>query len=182
MRASMSCLIVALGLVSGSALGTDLTTCLSGLEVSPGATVGDTTTGVTFAGTDSPRRAGECQWTTRSRGGAWYAIIDRQGPAGIGGEVTATGGNWLWGRANGAFYHGQVKGGTVTWPDSLENDLKGEEHLGCGPGVARFSVTLTVVGHQGGTFEGCLDDTHLNPFDPPFVFPPHISGLLTIHL
>jgi len=37
------------------------------------------------------------------------------------------------------------------------------------------------VGHpHGGSFEGCLDDTHLDPRVQPFVFPPHISGKLTI--
>jgi len=177
MRAPMNCLILALVLLAGSAARADVESCLSGFEVSAGHTVGDTTTGVTFAGTDSPGDTAACEWTTDSQGGVWYASINRVGQAGLGGAVDVTGGRWLWDRANSALFRGRVIGGSVTWP----NSLKPEDDLGCGPGIAQFSVTLTVVGHpQGGSFVGCLDDTHLNPFQQPFVFPPHIWGVLKI--
>lgn len=177
MRTSMNSLILALGFLAGGAAQADsVAICFSGIEVSPGHTVGDTSTGVTFAGIDNATGAEGCHWSTDSQGGVWYASINREGQAGIGGAVTVTGGRWLWERANGTLHRGRVRGGTVTWPESLSATV-GD----CPPGVAEFNVTLTVVGHpRGGSFAGCLDDTHLNPFVQPFVFPPHIWGLLTI--
>ena len=54
----------------------------------------------------------------------------------------------------------RIIGGTVTWPVSLD------QSLGCGPGVAVVYMTLS----RGSTFTGCLDDTHLDPFQSPSCF------------
>lgn len=120
--------------------------CLSGVEVFLGTASNGGAKGVTFAGTDNPL-VEPCQWTTNSLGG-----------------------RWLWEQDDGTLHRGKVTGGWVMWPSNLSEDI------GCGQGVAKFSITLSVVGHPlGGAFEGCLDDTHL-----PFVFPFRIWGKLSI--
>ncbi len=53
--------------------------------------------------------------------------------------------------------------------------------MGCGNGVARFAVTLSLAGQSaGGSFKGCLDDLHLDPRQQPFVFPFKIWGTLSL--
>jgi len=143
--------------------------CLSGVEVFLGTESNGGAKGVTFAGTDNPLLE-PCQWTTNGLGGSWIASIDRTGPAGLGHQVSVQGGRWLWEQDDGTLHRGKVTGGWVMWPSNLSEDI------GCGQGVAKFSITLSVVGHPlGGAFEGCLDDTHL-----PFVFPFRIWGKLSI--
>jgi len=151
-------------------------TCLSGVEVSDGAGSGSGASGVKFAGT-AQEPAESCQWANSGLDGVWTASIDRKGAAGIGHEVRVVGGKWLWKQADGTLYGGKVTGGWVMWPSDLHQSIGG-----CGYGVAEFSVTLSVLqGHSGnGTFEGCLDDTHLDPAQQPLVFPPQIWGRLSI--
>jgi len=152
--------------------------CLSGLEVSIGTTSGSGANGVTFAGTDNalvtpcPRPN-----TSASAGGAWIASINRTGPAGLGHTVSVIGGKWFYEPEGGTLHSGAVTGGWVMWPDNLSQDK-----FGCGQGVAKFNITLLVLlPHPGrGTFEGCLDDTHLDPRLQPFVFPPQILGKLSL--
>ena len=159
---------------------------LSGFEVSAGSDAGgDLTKGVTFVGIDS--RANEdggqnvapCDgWTTDGNGGVWTAKIDRVGSAGIGSTgVTVVGGRWYWIDGDDRLHAGRVEGGYVEWPPTLV-----DTSLGCGPGVARFHIMLSVRGpSHSGSFVGCLDDTHLDPTKPPFVFPPRIWGVLTVN-
>ncbi|MFJ1260882.1 hypothetical protein [Cupriavidus sp. CuC1] len=150
--------------------------CLSGVEASEGTTSGSGAKGATFAGTANTL-VEPCRLKNNSQGGFWIASIDRTGPAGLGHEVSVRGGKWLWEQADGTLYSGSVTGGWVMWPADLHQSIGG-----CGYGVAQFSITLSVLrGHPGsGTFEGCLDDTHLDPKQQPFVFPPQIWGRLSI--
>ena len=155
-------------------------TCLSGLEISAGTDVGGgLTKDVTFVGIDNradedggPNAAACDRWTTNGNGGAWSAKIDRVGNAGIGGSgVTVVGGSWVWVDADGRVHAGRVQGGYVLWPSALDQNT-----FGCGAGVAKFSITLSVRGPTaGGTFVGCLDDTHL-----PLTLPQPIWGSLDL--
>ena len=154
--------------------------------MSPGVDAGGgLTKGVTFAGVDNlPNEDGgsnlaTCdRWTTDGNGGSWSARIDRVGVAGIGGSgVTVVGGRWFWLDRDDRFHFGRVQGGFVLWPPALDQDS-----FGCGAGVAQFSITLSVRGPSStGSFVGCLDDTHLNPLQQPFVFPQHIWGTLQLN-
>lgn len=160
-----------------------LNTCLSGYEVSRGTDVagGLLTKGVTFAGVDNlPSDSGvptpaTCSWTTSGNGGSWTAKIDRIGVAGIGGSgVTVVGGRWYWLDRDNNVHFGRVEGGFVRWPGTADQDI------GCGAGVAQFALSVRNQ-FSPGTFAGCLDDAHLDPAKPPFVFPPHISGALRLN-
>jgi hypothetical protein len=162
-------------------------TCFSGYEIFPGSDAGGgVTQDVTFVGIDSRANAdggidqAACdRWTTNSKGGTWSAKIDRVGNAGIGSGtgVSVVGGRWLWVDGADRFHAGSVVQGYVMWPDTIEQDK-----FGCGAGVAKFYVTLSVWWPPGtGTFDGCLDDTHLDPTRQPFVFPPPIWGTLNIN-
>ena len=113
----------------------------------------------------------EQQWRS------WTAKIDRVGSAGIGKSgVTVVGGRWYWIDGDDRLHAGRVEGGYVLWPPTLDQDT-----FGCGPGVAQFSITLSVRGpSDSGSFVGCLDDTHLDPTRQPFVFPPRIRGALSL--
>ena len=168
---------------SGGNIAFALDTCLSGFEVSPGTDVAGLTQGVTFAGIDNlPYKDGgpdptACdRWTTDGNGGSWTAKIDRVGAAGIGGGgVTVVGGRWYWLDRDDHLHFGRVEGGSVLWPPALDQDT-----YGCGAGVARFWLTVRGLSSRG-TFAGCLDDTHLDPAKPPFIFPPHIWGALRLN-
>lgn len=139
---------------------------LSGHEFYPGQRDGEVTRGVLFSGTDN--LPCDC-WTSTNAGGRWVIVADRSGAAGIGGAVTVVGGDWFWKQANDVVHFGKLLGGTVNWPADRSGDL------GCGPGVARFAVTLSVFGQATtGSATGCLDDTHI-----PFVFPPKIWATLS---
>lgn len=145
---------------------TATSTGLSGHELFPGNKEGEVTKGVVFFGTDNP--VCNC-WTDADAGGQWTATVDRSGHAGLGSQVSVVGGRWLWQQGNDTVSFGKVLGGTVQWPADLASDL------GCGPGVARFAINVSVRGRATtGTLNGCLDDTHM-----PFVFPPKIWGTLS---
>jgi hypothetical protein len=160
-------------------------TCFSGYELSPGVDAGNgLTEGVTFAGIDNlpdhddgPDLVACDHWAPNSNGGIWTAKIDRVGVAGIGGNgVSVVGGRWFWFDGDDHFHFGGVPGGFVQWPGSLDEDI------GCGPDVAQFNITLSVLGHfSAGSFVGCLDDTHLDPRVQPFVFPPRIWGTVNLN-
>ncbi|MBI4292550.1 MAG: hypothetical protein HY661_13825 [Betaproteobacteria bacterium] len=159
--------LLALGYWSGAAAHSDHTTGLSGRELFPGTKDGEVTKNVLFAG--KANAVCNC-WTDTDNGGTWVAIADRVGHAGLGSAVTLAGGRWYWEQQNDVIHHGRILGGSVEWPADLAADI------GCGSGVARFLVTLSVSGRAtGGTLTGCLDDTHI-----PFVFPPTIWGTLTL--
>lgn len=144
----------------------------SGHELSTGQRAGNVVTGLLFAGSDNPPC--DC-WTGQSAGGNWVANIDYAGQAGLGSAAKITGGKWSWLDAGDVIKWGRITGGAVTWPSPLDSDS-----MKCGEGVARFAVTLSVSGESGGSFKGCLDDTHLDPRRQPFVFPPKIWGTLNL--
>lgn len=142
-------------------------TGLSGRELFPGDKDAATTKGVLFSGTDNA--ACNC-WTATDAGGNWIFSVDRVGHAGLGSAVSLVGGRWFWQQTNDLVHFGRVLGGSVQWPPDLASDL------GCGAGVAKVVVNLSVVGQAtGGTLTGCLDDTHI-----PHVFPPKVWGTLTL--
>lgn len=142
-------------------------TGLSGHELHPGKRDGEVTRDVLFSGTDNA----PCNcWTATDSGGRWVLLADRTGHAGLGSMVNVVGGRWFWQQAGEIVHFGKVLGGTVNWPPDLAGDL------GCGPGVARFALTLSVNDQATtGSLTGCLDDTHL-----PFVFPPKAWGTLSL--
>jgi hypothetical protein len=120
---------------------------------------------VLFAGvTNAPCNC----FTTNGDGGTWIARIDRTDSAGIGANPSSIVGGKLLLETGDLPRIFKFTGGAVTWPTSLQQDI------GCGPGVATFVATLT----HGRSLAGCLDDTHLNPLQQPFVFPPRIWGTL----
>jgi hypothetical protein len=136
---------------------------ISGYELYNGTQSGDVVRGIVFAGTTNA----PCSCFTRqSDGGTWVASVDRTAGGGLGSSTTLLGGRLTMDRETVRSY--RIIGGTVTWPVSLD------QSLGCGPGVAVVYMTLS----RGSTFTGCLDDTHLDPFQEPFVFPPRIWGTL----
>jgi hypothetical protein len=161
-------------------------TCLSGYELSLGKDLeSGVTEGVTFAGIDNlPDQDGGAdnaacdRWTENGHGGAWTAQIDRVGIAGIGSAgVSVIDGRWFWFDGDGRIHFGRVVGGSVSWPPSLDDDT-----FQCGAGVARFEITLSVLGDFSvGSFVGCLDDIHLDPTAQPFVFPQRIWGTLKLN-
>jgi len=152
--------------------------CLSGVDVYEDMKYGDASS-VTFSGTDSGLIE-PCEGTGAGQGGFWIASLDRSGPVKQGQdamvEATVLGGEWHWWQADGTLQSGSVTGGRVIWPADLNHSVGS-----CGDGVAQISVTLSVTQeHPGsGTFEGCLDDTHLDPTLQWIVFPPKIWGRLT---
>jgi hypothetical protein len=137
---------------------------LSGYELSTGTRHGDVVRNIIFAGTTNT----PCNcFTSQSDGGTWVATADRTGGQGIGAAPgVITGGRLAIDTDVLVSY--RITGGTVTWPATLEQDI------GCGPGVATVYLTLS----RARTVTGCLDDTHLDPFRQPFVFPPRIWGTL----
>lgn len=140
---------------------------LSGRELFPGERVGEVTRGVLFSGTDNAPC--DC-WTREDTGGHWIVEADRVGHAGFGSTVNVVGGRWFWLQAGNLVHHGNLLDGTVVWPADGNGDL------GCGPGVARFTTSVSVNDQvTPGILAGCLDDTHI-----PFVFPPKIWGTLTL--
>ncbi len=145
----------------------------SGHELFTGKRSGSVVTGVVFAGVDHD--VCDC-WTKDSTGGSWTANLSYRGAGGLGSAVTVTTGRWSWLRADGTIQTGQITGGAVTWPSTRDSNA-----MGCGNGVARFAITVSLTGQSdGGTFKGCLDDTHLDPQQQPFVFPQKISGTLSL--
>lgn len=148
-------------------------TGLSGHEVFNGNRAGNVVTGAIFAGADN--KVCDC-WTNDNGGGTWSTSINYRGQGGLGSSVTVTGGRWSWLRADGVIRSGRIVDGQVTWPSTLDSNA-----MGCGSGVARFAVTLSLAGQSGGgTIKGCLDDSHLDPRQQPFVFPPKLWGTLTL--
>lgn len=143
----------------------------SGHELFSGKHTGNGVTGTVFAGADN--QICDC-WTKDSTGGTWTASIDYKGTGGLGSAVTIQSGRWSWLHADGTIESGRIKDGAVTWPSALDSNA-----MGCGYGVARFALTLTGQS-KGGSFKGCLDDTHLDPQQQPFVFPPKIWGTLKL--
>jgi hypothetical protein len=137
----------------------------SGYEVSPGSSSsGDIVRNVLFAGsTNTPCNC----FTSQSDGGTWIATVDRTAGGGLGGSSTLLRGRLTVDRDDVVTSY-RITGGYVIWPSTLDTDI------GCGPGVANVQITLS----RGRTVTGCLDDTHLDPFKQPFVFPPHIWGTL----
>ena len=94
----------------------------------------------------------------------------------MGEEVRGGGDRWSWLHADGSVQAGRITGGAVTWPSTLDSNA-----MSCGNGVARFAITLSLAGQSaGGSFKGCLDDTHLDPRQQPFVFPSKIWGTLSL--
>jgi hypothetical protein len=136
----------------------------SGYEVSPGSSSGDIVRNVLFAGTTNTPC--DC-FTSQTDGGAWVATVDRTAGGGLGGSSTLLRGRLTVDRDDVVTSY-RITGGYVMWPRALD------ENIGCGLGVAKVHITLS----RGRTVTGCLDDTHLDPFKQPFVFPPHIWGTL----
>jgi hypothetical protein len=175
LKLTLAGLAVALALTGcGGARTRGATTVgLSGLELFSGTSARNArTAGTLFAGKDN--NACDC-WTTSDTGGTWTASVSYSGQPGIGSSgVRITGGKWFWQEANDAIHSGKVTAGRVRWPASLDADP-----FGCGKGVASVSLSLTGAS-EGGSFTGCLDDTHLDPRAQPFVFPPKIWGPLRL--
>lgn len=158
---------LALGAGTAAQAHSNHVTGLSGRELYPGDKDAETTKGVLFSGTDNA--VCNCSAATDT-GGHWVFSVDRVGQAGLGSAVSLVGGRWFWQQADNAIHYGRVLGGSVQWPPGLASDL------GCGPGVAIVTVNLSVTGQAtGGTFTGCLDDTHI-----PHVFPPKVWGTLSL--
>jgi hypothetical protein len=161
-------------------------TCLSGVDVYEDDAYGASR--VTFSGSDSGYAA-PCNGADSGRGGFWIASFDRAAPPPpVGPESEATqdavveaaviGGEWHWWQADGTLQSGSVTGGRVMRPID-----QGHRIGSCGNGVAQISVTLSVYQqHPGsGTFEGCVDDTHIDPTMPWIVRPPSIRGSLIMN-
>ncbi len=148
----LSCALILNAAALVAVASTSTTVSFSGREFFPGVHYGGATYGATFAG-------------ATTIGGAIFASVNYLGTAGLGNLVTIFGGSWATVNADGSRLRGRVTGGVVQWPTTLGGDIR------CGPGVAKFSATLS----NGGTIAGCLDDTH-----PATVFPPTIYGTLTL--
>lgn len=154
--------------------------CLSGVDVYEDATYGSDASRMTFSGTDGGL-VEPCQGVSGSLGGFWIASLERTGPVGRAQDATVEtivlGGEWTWWQADGTLQSGSVTGGRVIWPVDLHQSIRG-----CGEGVAQVSVTLSVSQKYpgSGTFEGCLDDTHLAPTLQWIVYPPKMWGTFTI--
>jgi len=164
-------------------------TCLSGIDVYEDTADGGSASRVTFSGSDSGH-AGPCNGADNGPGGFWIASFDRAAPpvspAGPQAEATSgavveaavVGGEWHWWQADGTLQSGDVTGGQVIRPIDQAHSIGS-----CGNGVALISVTLSV--HQqypgSGTFEGCLDDSHVDPTMPWIVHPPSIRGSLIMN-
>ena len=169
----IAALVVALSGCSFGLLKGPQTAGFSGHELFDGKRAGNVVTGTVFAGADN--QPCDC-WTKDNSGGTWTASINYKGAGGLGSAVTVTGGNWSWLHADGTVQAGRIKDGAVTWPSALDSNA-----MGCGNGVARFTITLSLAGQSaGGSFKGCLDDVHLDPRQQPFVFPPKIWGTLKL--
>jgi hypothetical protein len=154
---SIACLAPAYG---ADAIG------LSGYELFPGNQSGDVVRGVLFAGGTHA----SCGCFTTDVSGTWVASVDRYAGGGIGGQPVLIVGGKLTLETDEVARTFRIQGGTVAWPRSLQESM----NTTCGPGVATFVATL--AGRR--TLTGCLDDTHLDPYQQPFVFPPRIWGTL----
>lgn len=169
----IAALVVALSGCSFGFLKGPQTAGFSGHELFDGKRAENSVTGAVFAGADN--QPCDC-WTSDSSGGTWTASINYKGQGGLGSAVTVTGGRWSWLHADGSVQAGRITGGAVTWPSALDSNA-----MSCGNGVARFAITLSLAGQSaGGSFKGCLDDTHLDPKQQPFVFPSKIWGTLSL--
>lgn len=169
----IAALVVALAGCSFGPLKGPQNAGLSGHELFKGKRAGNIVTGAVFAGADN--QVCDC-WTSDNSGGTWTTSINYKGEGGLGSAVTVMGGRWSWLHADGTIQTGRITGGAVTWPSAPDSNA-----MGCGNGVARFSITLSLAGRSaGGSFKGCLDDTHLDPRQQPFVFPPKIWGTLSL--
>lgn len=171
--------ILVLGLAACAHTEYHTQACVSGVDVYEVTADGSNAGAVTFSGTDS-KLVEPCQGASAGQGGFWIVSLDRTGPvrssqdATV--EVTVLGGEWQWWQADGTLQSGSVTGGRVIWPIDSHHGVGS-----CGYGVAQISVALSVrQEHPGsGTFEGCLDGTHLDPTLPWVVFPSKIWGRLT---
>ena len=126
---------------------------IAGREIFPGIHYGSATYGASFIG------------RTATAGG-WAASVNYVGTAGLGSSVAIFGGSWTLANADRARLSGRVISGTVVWPADLTSTVGF-----CGPGIAAFNASLS----NGGSINGCLDDTHFAT-----VFPPTIVGTLTL--
>jgi hypothetical protein len=167
----------------------------SGYEVFPGLSFNGFTFGASFAGwtngyqtpdssggetcpataTDNLDNFGDWAPLIGSTGGVVSGSVNYKGTPGFGNTVNVIGGSWYWLEADNKTSHSGLvlKGGTVSWPASLE-DFVGDNDCGCG--VAEFTVTISLGRSQteAGTISGCLNDKN------PDVFPPKIWGQLTL--
>lgn len=172
--------VIALSLAGLGAASGQEAIPISGYEIFPGVSSGDTRIGVIFAGWTAPDAA---VWhpTGEQTGGFWAASLSRIGPAGIGGRVIVLSGRWLMQTPGGARFIGDAacsastENCSVDWPAALDGDI------GCGPGVGRFHIELAIRRIDGqdsgtGTIDGCLDDTHLTT-----VIPPTVRGTITLN-
>ena len=142
---------------------------LSGYELSNGTSDGNLVRRVLFAGT--LHDACNC-FVSQGDDGTWVATVDRTAGGGIGGSVTIVGGRITIDKDGADARTFRITGGYVNWPASLTQDI------GCGPGVAVLRATVSPASY-GRSLDGCLDDTHLDPRQQPFVFPPRIWGTLS---
>jgi hypothetical protein len=167
----LAVLLVTLWPASALAASADFPANVSGLEVFPGIRNGNIAYGTTFAGWVGGTGANPSGWQACSPGstcGNWEIVLTYEGTPGLGSSVGILKGGWSLTMPNRHRYFGTVTGGTVVWPADLVTSL------GCGPGVATVSVALTFNSDGTGSFQGCLDDTHLRT-----VFPPHVWGTIS---
>lgn len=111
----------------------------------------------------------EIEFAFRMGRGAWFISANFVGNPGIvsgnRNSVTVIGGRWYLEGTDGTRQDGNLLRGTVTWPASLDVSI------GCGPGVAMLSATLSHNGFKpAGEISGCIDDTHLDQVYPPKVW------------
>jgi hypothetical protein len=106
-------------------------------------------------------------WTTfpGNGQGLWKASVNYTGSPAFGGHVDVQSGSFDLMFTRGGRISGKVKDGTVMWPSSATAD-----DYGCGAGVAKVYLDLTIRGAGPSSFTGCLHDLPAGSVIPPKIW------------
>ena len=122
------------------------------------------TCGATFGGWTGETPSGGWLAFPGTAQGTWSIRANYTGQPEFGGSVTLVGGSWRFLFISGAFLHGKVLSGTVTWPADKDTDI------GCGKGVATADANLSVASGGSATVTGCLHDLPKGSVIPPQIW------------
>jgi hypothetical protein len=102
-----------------------------------------------------------------TRQGLWEADVNYTGSPDFGASVSLQGGTFDLFLKNRPLVSGSVTGGSVEWPPLSNNGAPGD--IGCGAGVAKIAVYLTIAGSSH-SFDGCLHDLPAGTVIPPTIW------------
>ena len=102
-----------------------------------------------------------------TRQGLWEADVNYTGSPDFGSSVDLQSGTFDLLLKNRPSISGTVTGGTVEWPPLASNGAP--QDIGCGIGVAKLTVYLTINGSSH-SFDGCLHDLPAGTVIPPTIW------------